>query len=128
MATWSEIQAHMRSNYVLQRDEPNVMGMTWAYTDGRSQKIVVRRFTSDGHEMVEFKSPFARVGDVDSEAMLRENGRLAFGAVAISGDVFIVIANSMLQYMPIEEFEVMVGRVAAAADHLESRTAGGDTF
>jgi len=128
MAAWSEIQSHMRRSYVLQRDEPNVMALTLAYTDGRSQKIVVRRYQSDGHDMVEFKSPFARADDVDPSAMLRENSRLPFGAVAISGEVCIVIHNAMLAFMPVDEFDLLAGRVAAAADHLESRLGAGDAF
>ena len=114
MAAWSEIQSHMRRSYVLQRDEPNVMALTLAYTHG--------------HDMVEFKSPFARADDVDPSAMLRENSRLPFGAVAISGEVCIVIHNAMLAFMPVDEFDLLAGRVAAAADHLESRLGAGDAF
>ena len=128
MASWTDIQAHMRSTYRLQMDEPKVIAMTWAYEDGRTQKIVVRRFEDNERDMVEFKSPFARQGQVDPVELLRENSRLPFGAVALAGEVFLVVHNALLDEMPVTDFEFLVGRVAAAADHLERQHADGDTF
>jgi hypothetical protein len=118
----------MRSKYRLIHDEPHAIGMMWSYDDGRTQKIVVRQYQSDGREMVEFKSPFARQGEVDPLNLLRENSRLPFGAVALSGDVFIVVHNALLDNMPLPDFEFLVDRIAAAADHLERQHADGDTF
>ena len=128
MTTWSDAQSHMRGKYRLIHDEPHAIGMMWSYNDGRTQKIVVRHYQSDGRAMVEFKSPFARQGDADPSLLLRENSRLPFGAVALSGDVYLVVENALLDDMPLSDFEFLVGRIAAAADHLERQYADGDTF
>ena len=96
MAAWSDIQRHMRSTYKLQHDEPNAFHMTWAYDDGRTQRIAVRRYLMADTEMLEFKSPFAEVGTADPMELLRENARLPFGAVALAGDVFLVVHLSLI--------------------------------
>ncbi|HMV67366.1 MAG TPA: hypothetical protein PKA64_10980 [Myxococcota bacterium] len=128
MATWTEIQAHMRGRYRLHADDPEVLAMSWTYDDGRSQRIVVRRYEHLGHEMVELKSPFADFGGPDPIELLRENARLAFGAVALSGDVYIVVHNADARLLTVEAFDDLLARVARLADRLESRYGQSDRF
>lgn len=128
MANWSDIQHHMRNTYRLQQDEPSVLAMTWSYDDGRTQKIVVRRFESSDGDMVEFKSPFARLGGPDPVEMLRENARLPFGAVALSADVFLVVHNAVLAPLDLDGFDALLGRVAGLADKLEKKHGLQDAF
>ena len=54
MTTWSDVQKHMRENYKLQDDHPDMLSMVWSYDDGRSQKIIVRRFDAAGRSMHSF--------------------------------------------------------------------------
>jgi hypothetical protein len=128
MATWSEVQAHMRGTYRLTSDEPNAMAMTWSYTDGRTQRIVVRRFINASLDMVEFKSPFARLGGPDPVELLRENARIPFGAVALSGDVFTVVHNAVVTDLNIDSFDALLSRVARLADRLEAKHVRADEF
>lgn len=121
MATWQDLQAHMRNTYRLQLDEADAMSMAWAYDDGRTQKIVVRRFKTGSHDMVEFKSPFAKVGAPDPLELLRENARLPVGAVALSGETYIVVHNAEVVHLSIAAFDDLLAKVAGLADRLESR-------
>lgn len=128
MATWNEVQAHMRRTYRLHHDEPNAMAMTWAYTDGRTQRIVVRRYESGDVEMVELKSPFAEYGGPDPVELLRENTRLPIGAVGLASDTYILVHNTSLGPLSTGELDDLLARVARHADKLESRYGAKDQF
>jgi hypothetical protein len=128
MATWSDVQDHMRSTYRLLSDEPQALAMSWKYEDGRTQRIIVRRFIANGHDMVELKSPFAKLGGPDPLELLRENGRLPFGAVALAGEVFLVVHNADLTDLDIPRFDKLLQRVAQLADRLEDKYAKQDAF
>ena len=123
MPTWTDIQSHMRKRYRLQRDEPSVLSMVWSYEDGRAQSVVVRRFESSGRTMIEIKSPFARQGGPDPDELLRVNARLPFGAIALSGDVYLVVHNADVASVTLEGFDDLLARVAGLADRLEARHA-----
>ena len=128
MTAWSDVQKHMRDKYKLQDDHPDMLSMVWSYDDGRSQKIIVRRFEAAGREMVEFKSAFARRGDVDAETMLGDNSKLPLATVALSGDVYLVVYNALLENLVMTDFDFCLSRVAAVADTLEEKYVRQDTF
>lgn len=123
MASWNDIQAHLRATYRLQTDEPTSMAMTWAYEDGRSQKIVVRKFENGGVDMVEFKSPFAKLGGPDPIELLRENSRIPIGAVALSSDFYLIVHNVEIAPLTLDAFDGLMARVAGLADKLETKHA-----
>lgn len=123
MASWKDVQAHMRNTYKLQQDEPHRLAMAWSYEDGRTQKVVVRRFEQGDVEMVEIKSPFARLGGPDPVELLRENARLPYGAVALVGDVFVVVHNLELGALDDDAFDAWLTRIAGLADQLEQKHA-----
>jgi hypothetical protein len=128
MSQWSDIQKHVRGNYPLQDDEPDMMSMVWSYDDGRHQKIVVRRYASAGRDHVEFKSPFAREGQVDHAVLLRDNAKLPLGAVALSGEVFLVIHNALVHTLGTDDVDYLLQRIADIADSLEEKYGKGDAF
>jgi hypothetical protein len=128
MTTWADVQKHMRDEYKLQDDQPDMLSMVWSYDDGRSQKVIVRRFEAAGREMIEFKSAFARKGDVEAEAMLAENSKLPLATVALAGEVYLVVYNALLSHLVLDDFDFCLSRVAAVADTLEEKYARQDTF
>ena len=128
MTTWSELQAHMRRTYKLQTDEGDAMSMTWSYTDGRVQRVVVRRYEAGDLEMVELKSPFAELGGPDPLELLRENARLPVGAAGLSGDVYLLIHNVTLADLTTARLDDLLARVARYADRLVSRFGNKDVF
>lgn len=128
MATWSDAQTHLRQQYRLQRDEPASASLTWVWDDGRTQQIIVRRFVNQDTVMVEFKSPFAKLGGPDPVELLRENGRLPLGAVALSGEHFIVVHNTELSRISLQDFDTLLHQVAALADRLETKHTASDAY
>ncbi len=128
MLTWNAVQQHMRTTFKLQHEEPDAFTMTWRYDDGRAQRIVVRRYLMGDQDMVEFKSPFARLGGPDPVELLRENARLPFGAVALSSEVYLIVHNAQLGTMSMDTFDMLLTRVAGLADRLEQKHGSEDRF
>ncbi len=125
---WADIQKHMRAKYQLAEDDPHMMSMVWTYEEGRTQKIVLRRFSAGETNMLEFKSAFAKRPDVEPEVLLAANSKLPLATVALSGDVYLVVYNALLDHLQIDELEFILSRVAAIADTLEEKYAKADHF
>lgn len=128
MPTWTELQDYTRRKYTLEDDQPAMMSMTWTYDDGRHQKIVIRRYEAFGRQMIEFKSPFARTSTVSPEELLRRNSELPLAMIALSGDIYLAVYNMLLEHLDLEDFDLVVSRVAAVADSLEAEYAKSDDF
>ena len=105
-----------------------MMSVVWSYDDGRAQRVVVRRYAAGGRELLEFKSPFARRGQVDPTTLLEENARLPLGSIALSGDILLVVYNALLENLVLADFDFVLGRVAAVADALEQKHGLADSF
>ncbi len=125
---WTEVQKHMRGEYRLQDDQPDMMSMVWSYEDDRMQKIIIRRFKAAERELVEFKSPFARKGEVDPLVMLEDNSKLPLATIALSGEVYLVIYNVLLAHLDFGDLDFILSRVAAVADTLEMKYVRSDQF
>lgn len=128
MPTWTELQNYTRNKYTLEDDQPSMMSMTWTYDDGRKQKVVIRRYEAFGRQMIEFKSPFARTDDVGSEVMLRRNSELPLATIALSGDLYLAVYNMLIEHLHLDDFDLVVSRVAAVADTLEEEYSKRDDF
>ncbi|MFT4624122.1 MAG: hypothetical protein ACI8PZ_002781 [Myxococcota bacterium] len=128
MTTWAEVQRHMRARFRLQDDQPDMMSMVWTYEDDRSQKIIVRKYKAANRDMVEFKSAFARKGDVDPVVLLEDNSKLPLATVALSGSVYLVVYNLLLDHLHLDDFDFVLSRVAAVADALEEKYVRKDEF
>lgn len=128
MAEWSEVQSYMRKTYRLQDDEPEMMSVVWAYEDGRTQRVIVRRYRADERDMVEVKSPFSRAGAVAPDVLLRENAQMTLATIAQSGEVYLVVYNLILDCADVVSFDFVLKRVAATADALEEKYGRSDEF
>ncbi|MBT3219527.1 MAG: hypothetical protein HN348_10580 [Proteobacteria bacterium] len=128
MPSWADVQKHMRRKYRLENDQDDMLSMVWSYDDGRSQKIIVRRYKALGRAMLEFKSAFARKGNVEAVDMLRENSKLPLATISLSGEVYLIIYNALLQNMHFDDFDFILSRVAAVADTLEEKYLRVDEF
>lgn len=128
MASWADVQTHMRNSYKLQEDTPNMLSMVWRYDDGRSQKIIVRRYTAFEREMVEFKSAFGRKGDATAEELLRKNSEMPLATIAMARDVYMVVYNALIASLDLADLDFYLSRIAGVADTLEEQSSGGDVF
>ena len=128
MASWNDIQTQMRTRYKLQEDTPTVLSMVWRYDDGRSQKILVRRYSAFDREMVEFKSAFGRKGDADAIELLKQNSEMPLSTIAMAGDVYMVVYNALLASLDLNDLDFYLSRIAGVADTLEEQNSGSDVF
>jgi len=128
MATWDELREHMRKTYRLADDEDDMLSMVWSYDDGRSQKIIVRRYEAFERQLIELKSAFGRADDASAETMLRKNAELPLATVALTGDVYLVVYNALLDHLDFQDLDLYLSRVAAVADTLEETYANKDMF
>jgi hypothetical protein len=128
MPNWTEIQEHMRQTYKLSEDQSDMAAMVWSYDDGRSQKIIVRRYNAFGREMVEFKSAFANKHDTDAISMLRKNSELPLAMIALADDTYIVVYNTPIENLEFTDLDFYLSRVAAVADTLEETYGKRDVF
>lgn len=128
LRTWTGVQEYLRQQYTLEHDKFDMVSMVWAYEDGRSQKVILRKYAVDGREMLEVKSPFARREHGSPEELIRMNSELPLGTLALSSDVYLVVYNAILENVSAEDLEWILSRVAATADALESKLGAGDEF
>ena len=128
MATWNDLREHMRKTYRLADDEADMLSMVWSYDDGRSQKIIIRRYEAFDHTLIELKSAFARRKDVEPEVLLRKNAELPLATVALAGEVYVVVYNALLEHLDFGDLDLYLSRVAAVADTLEEAYARKDVF
>jgi hypothetical protein len=128
LQTWTAIQEYLRSKYTLEHDTPDMLSMVWVYEDGRSQKVLLRKYKAFGRELVEIKSPFARRDEVNAEVLMTKNSELPLVTTVLSGDVYLAVYNVLLGQVAPDDLELIVGRVAAIADALEVQHGTGDVF
>jgi len=118
----------MRQAYRLQDDQPDMISMVWSYDDGRSQKIIVRRYKAFEREMLEFKSAFAHRDDADATAMVEKNAELPLATIALAGETYLVVYNCPIENLNFTDFDFYLSRIAAVADTLEEKHGRRDVF
>lgn len=128
MPSWTEVRDHLRRTYKLEDDQGSLASMVWRYEDGRSQKIIVRRYRAFEREMIEIKSAFARRDAADPVALLTRNADLPLGTIALTGDVYNVVYNTPVEHLDWGDLELYLTKVAAVADALEAEYGGADAF
>lgn len=129
MPTWNEIKDYARSRYRLADDQEHYFSLIFAFDDGRSQKIFVRRFEAFNMEWVEFRSAVCPGDKIPPKVALRKNEGLACGALAIDSDGdYILVYNAPLPTMDPDEFELPLHVIARTADRFENDYSGEDDF
>ena len=128
MASWTRLQEHARGNFALEDDQPSMFSMTWIYDDGRRQKVIIRRYEAFGRTMIEIKSPFARGDAASADELIRKNAELPLATIARSGELYLAVYNMLIDHLNLEDFDLVVSRVAAVADTLEETYNKTDEF
>ncbi|NKQ58549.1 hypothetical protein HFP15_37455 [Amycolatopsis sp. K13G38] len=138
MATWRDLVAFVRHGYEVIRFEPDEVRVRVRVhfaavdvdDDERVQTVVLAREVLDRREeWVQIATPFARVGQVDLQAVLEEVGATTVvGGVVIMGDYLVLRHSLPLIHLDLNEFTDPVELVATAADDLEQRFTGHDDY
>lgn len=129
MATWGEVQEAVRGRFQLDLDEADEFALTLPRQAARAreQRVMVRRFVAWDQELIELRSAFGEVGEVDVEAALRMVLTLPIGGVAMHGRFLVVVHRAVLGDLSIDTVLFLLGQVSLAADQLEEER-GDDRF
>lgn len=129
MATWVEVQEAVRTRFQLDADESDEFALTLPRqaAGAREQRVMVRRFVACGREMIEVRSAFGELGEVDLETALRDVLQLPIGGLALHGRFLVVVHRASLREQSIDTLLFLVERVSQAADLLEEQR-GHDRF
>ena len=129
MATWAEVQQAVRARFQLDADEPDEFALTLPRQSAgaREQRVMVRRYVGWDREMIELRSAFGELGEVDVENALREVLTLPIGGIALHGRFLVVVHRASLRELSLDTLLFLVERVALVADLLEEER-GDDRF
>ncbi|MGH9209651.1 MAG: hypothetical protein ACRD2C_03115 [Acidimicrobiales bacterium] len=130
MASWRDFRAFVKSTYDVAQEQPGMIQLLFDLEDGRSQAVFLwrRQLMKGSEEWLVIESPFAEVGRVDLDKALHEAGDLVCGGVVIVGKLVIYRHAVPLANLDTNEFRRPLQLVTLAADRLESRLAGGDSY
>lgn len=129
MATWAEVQQQVRGSFQLDRDDPDEFALTVSRQAGgaREQRVMVRRYTAWDREMIEFRSAFGELGDLDAETLMRESLQLPLGGIALHGRFLVIVHRESLAPITSEGLLFLLTRISLVADELEEKR-GSDRF
>lgn len=130
MASWSEVQERLRTTHDLDVDDADEVALTLERVEGgkkRGQRVMIRRYTAWGREMIELRSAFGELSDYDPAALLAENLNLPLGAIAAHGKFLVLVDRACLDDLPVEGVLFLMTRLCMLADVLEGRS-GADRF
>jgi hypothetical protein len=129
VATWAEVQEAVRARFQLDADESDEFALTLPRqaAGAREQRVMVRRYVGWGREMIELRSAFGELGEVDLESVLRDVLQLPIGGIALHGRFLVLVHRASLRELSIETVLFLVERVCHVADLLEEQR-GDDRF
>ncbi|MBT3219528.1 MAG: hypothetical protein HN348_10585 [Proteobacteria bacterium] len=130
MATWKEVQERIRRDYALDVDSQDEFALTLERRGAaktREQRAMVRRYVAWGREMLEIRSAFAELGNLDPVTLLQESLKLPVGSIALHGRYLVVVTKVPLTDVSVDGIVFLLTRVAMLADVLEER-GGEDRF
>jgi hypothetical protein len=130
MATWRDFIAYVKSNYDVTYEEPGMLQLVFATTEGRSQTVQLsrRRLLNGSEEWLVIDSPFAEAEDVKVERALEAAGHMTCGGiVSVDGTLYYRHAVPLVN-LDSNEFKRPLRLVTMSADHLEQRLLGEDNY
>ncbi len=128
MATWGEIQNHIRGKYRLAVEEPNMLALDFECDDGRAQRILISSFEAMGKNWILFRSRVCELSRLDPEEALRRNASFAVGFLALSENHYEIIYTAQLNTLDIDELELPLHSLSDTADQLERELTGTDRW
>ena len=128
MATWADIQDHLRSKYTLCVDKEDLIGLDFECPDGRAQRILVSTFTALNKSWVLFRSRVCERSRLDPEEALRNNAGFAVGFLALSEGFYELVYTAQLETLDIDELELPLHALTDTADQLEKKYTGTDQW
>ena len=128
MATWAEIQNHIRKNYILAEDAQKYMALDFECPGGRKQRMVLSYFESMSKRWVLYRSRVCERSRLDPEEALRRNAGFAVGFLALSENFYELVYTAQLDTIDTNELELPLYVLSETADQLERELTGADNW
>ena len=129
MKTWDSLRGHIKSNYVVTEDTPDMLVLVFDVGGGRRQAVYVRKLILEGSEWAEISTPVCVEADIDSRDALERNADFVVGALALLRSGTVVYRHSLpLKDLDLDEFEVPFHLIVNIGDRLEHEFTGADNF
>jgi hypothetical protein len=121
LATWAEVRSYIASKYIIANDSGNLLTINFQTEGGRSQVV----FVSGDDDLIMFKSPFAKEGQVQPGKVIQM--ATVFGVVQV-GDMYCVTHVQLTQTLDTPEIDVPLNLMAANADEIEKNLGLANNF
>jgi hypothetical protein len=130
MATWNDFTAYVKANFKVQKDDGNVLVLTFDVGEGRSQIVVIQRaaLMNGAEEWAVLNSPVGPAAKVDLAKALAKVGNMVVGGLAMEGDIVVLKHPIPLTNLDTNEFMRPLHLLLGSADDLEEELVGGDRF
>jgi hypothetical protein len=130
MATWRDFTAFVKSSYDIAQEQQGMLQLIFDLEDGRSQAVYLwrRQLMKGTEDWLVIESPFAEVDRVNLQDALEEAGNLVCGGVVIVGKHLFYRHAVPLTNLDTNEFRRPLQLVTLAADRLEWKLAGEDSY
>ena len=130
MATWKEVRDRLRREFTLDTEAEDELSVTIERRQGeevRAQRVLFRSYNAWGQPMLEMRSAFGEVGDLDPNDALADNLQLPLGSIAHHGKYLVIVHKTPLADLEPDTVVFLANRLSLLADALEQRL-GSDRF
>lgn len=128
MTTWSQLRRYVSSQHELALDETDLLAYTITLSSGRTQRVLIRRFTILGHEFVELRTLVCRYCEIPADEALEHNSSLELGAFALADGVYFLQHKVSLESLELSNFADIVNTIACRGDMFEERYTDRDVY
>jgi hypothetical protein len=128
VATWTDVQNHLRGRYVFAEEQPNLIALDFECQGGRAQRILISAFSALNKKWLLFRSRVCERSRLDPEEALRRNSIFAVGYLALSEGFYEIVYTEQLDTLDIDELEIPLRALSDTADDLERELTGTDRW
>jgi hypothetical protein len=130
MATWSEVQKHVRARYRLQSDTPQHFSLAWQVDDSRpqsfdgdlhvtTQDIHCQPLVAGDRTFLVMRAEVCSEHSLSPRSALQQSARLLAGALVLSGQHYVLRYTVPLSTLTLDDFDFLLTYLVreAAAVH-----------
>jgi hypothetical protein len=131
MPTWQEVKAHLHSRLSISIDEPTWLGLAWR-VDAAPEPVLqgqrVELIQALGKPHVLILSDVVPADRLDAREMMQHNATLAYGALAIMQDTYVMRQVLPLDDLTLPLLDTTLEFLAHEAARLRSRAARAESL
>ena len=132
MATWSEVQAHVRGRYRLQSDTKQHFILAWQIEDNKplafdgdlhvtTQDIHCQPLTAGDREFLVMRAEVCSEHLMNPRAALQQSARFVAGALVLNGNHYVLRYSVPLGTMSLDDFDYLLTYLVREAAALHQK-------